>query len=47
MSVTLNLSDEEAKALYAYTKTSLDGDDNYDDMRELIVNTTEKLQQQL
>lgn len=47
MSVTLNLSEEEAKALYAYTKTSLEGDDNYDNMRELLVETTEKLKEQL
>jgi len=47
MTVTLNLTDKEARTLYWYVQTMIDGDDSYDETRQTIVETLEKMDNQL
>ena len=47
MGVTLNLTDEEAYALYQYVITSYEGDDTEDEFRMKIGDTLDKPEPQI
>jgi len=47
MTVTLNLTDDEAEALYQYTHSMLEADIENDEMNKLLESSTSKLREQL
>jgi hypothetical protein len=45
--IQIELSRKEAEDLLAYTRTSVEGDDSYDEMRERLVSCVEKMEEAL